>query len=81
LVHVSAEDLVDPDLTAAVRYAQRRRLGAFRTSGERADSRNRDMAAMARAGFSYDLAKRVINSEDPENMLCEAEQKARFIAE
>ncbi len=81
LAHVSAEDIVDPDLTAAVRYMQRRHLGAFRESGERADSRDQDMAAMARAGFSYDLVKRVIDSEDPENMLYEAEQKARFITE
>jgi len=81
LARVSAKELVDPDLVAAVRYVQRRRLGAFRGPDERADNRSRDIAAMARAGFSYDLAKCVIDSEDPENILCEAEEKARLIAE
>ena len=49
---------------AAVALARRRRLGPFRTSEQRADHRLRDLAAMARAGFAYDLAKKVIDSED-----------------
>jgi len=81
LEQVAAEALADPDLEAAVRYVRRRRLGAFRRPEERADRRERDLAALARAGFSYDLAKRVIDSDDPETMLYEAEQQARFAAD
>jgi regulatory protein len=46
-----------------VALARRRRLGPFRTAA-RAQHRLRDLAAMARAGFAYDLAKKVIDSEE-----------------
>jgi regulatory protein len=48
---------------AAVALARRRRLGPFRQK-ERKEHRIRDLAAMARAGFSYDLARRVIDAEE-----------------
>ncbi len=47
---------------AAVALARRRRLGPFRTPQERKDRRVRDLAAMARAGFAYDLARKVIDA-------------------
>lgn len=59
-----ASDDRDDDL-AAWRYAQRRRLGPFRTSA-RAAKRDRDLAALSRAGFSFSLASRVIDSEADE---------------
>jgi regulatory protein len=49
---------------AAVALARRRRLGPFRPSAERAGHRARDMAALARAGFAYDLARKVIDMEE-----------------
>ncbi|CAN5907661.1 regulatory protein RecX [soil metagenome] len=51
---------------AAVALARRRRLGPFRPAAERKDRRDRDMAAMARAGFDYALAKKVIDAATPD---------------
>src|SRR3546814_7265925 len=41
----------EPELAAAIAYARRRRLGPFRTPDARADRRDKDLAALARAGF------------------------------
>ena len=59
----------DPDLEAAVRYARRRRLGAYRRPEERPDRRDRDLAALARQGFDRELARAVIDSDDPEALV------------
>lgn len=53
------------ELRAAIAYARRRRLGPYRTRG-RDDSRDRDLANLARAGFSYDLSRRVVEASSPE---------------
>lgn len=62
----------DPERIAAVAYARRRRLGPFRDPGSRAAARERDLAAMGRAGFALDVARRVIDAEDPEALLAES---------
>lgn len=54
------------DLRAAVVLARKRKLGPYRTRGERKEKRERDMAVLGRAGFSFDIARRVIDAEDPE---------------
>lgn len=54
----------EPDLTAALTFARRRRLGPYRPPAARADHRARDLAALGRQGFAYDLARRVIDAED-----------------
>ena len=54
----------DVELQAAIALARRRRLGVYRLAAARADYRDRDLAALARAGFSYDIARRVIEAED-----------------
>jgi regulatory protein len=46
---------------AALAYARRRRLGPFRLR-DRAERRERDIAAMVRAGFSLSLARSIIDS-------------------
>ena len=48
---------------AARAFAKRRRLGPFRPAARRAEQRNRDLAALGRAGFSYEIARRVIDAE------------------
>jgi regulatory protein len=55
----------EADLAAARRFAERRRLGPWRAR-ERAAHRLKDLAALGRAGFSYDVARRTIdgNAED-----------------
>ncbi len=56
---------IDPDLAAAAAYARRRRLGPFRRSPEeRAERRQKDLAALARRGFGYGVATRVIDVDD-----------------
>lgn len=52
------------EFAAARNYARRRRFGPWRNSDERAARRDRDMAAMARAGFSFQMAARVIDATD-----------------
>jgi regulatory protein len=48
------------DLASARRFAQRRRLGPWRTSPD-PDRRERDLAALGRAGFSYEVSRSVID--------------------
>src|SRR5262249_39629947 len=57
----------DPDLEAATAYARRRRLGRFRADPEnRVANRQRDLAAMARAGFAPSLARRALAGPEEE---------------
>src|SRR5262249_40068318 len=58
-------DGIDPELAAALSLARRRRIGPFRDSG-RADHRLRDLGVLARAGFGADIARRVIDADDPD---------------
>ena len=55
------------DIAAAARYA-RRRLGPFRAAPEREEHHERDLAALARAGFGCDVARRFIGVESPEEV-------------
>ena len=54
----------DLDLAAAMALAKRRRLGPFRPAEARAAHREKDMAALGRAGFAYDVARRVVDAEE-----------------
>lgn len=58
----------DPDTAAAIRLARRRRLGPFRAAEDREERRERDLAALARAGFGYDTARRIIDAESEEDL-------------
>ncbi|MDB5406411.1 MAG: regulator [Rhodospirillales bacterium] len=58
------EDGGDTDLIAAVAFARRRRLGPYR-AGDAAPARPKDMAALARAGFDQNTARRVLDCRDP----------------
>ena len=58
------EDGEDPELTAAVTLAKRRRLGPFAAQKPSDETREKHLAALARAGFSYDVARRVIDGKD-----------------
>lgn len=53
------------ELLAAVCYARRRRLGPFRLDPDvRAERRERDLAVLGRAGFPYEIARRIVEAED-----------------
>jgi regulatory protein len=62
----AAEDPAAIEAEAARAYAKRRRLGPFRPPETRAAHRERDLAALARAGFPYALARRTLEAEDEE---------------
>lgn len=60
----------DRDLAAALTYARKRRLGPFRLEN-REERRARDLATLGRQGFDYQTAQRVIDCEDPAQLLAE----------
>lgn len=62
-----ADESANPDLSAAIAFARRRRLGPWRLK-DRAESRDRDLAALGRAGFSYDLARKIVSAETIEEL-------------
>ncbi len=51
------------DLVAALNYVRRNRLGPYRPNDERKALRKKDLAKLARAGFSYRDATKVIDIE------------------
>jgi len=63
------------DLPAALAYARRRRIGPWRHDPEtRAAMRQKDLGALARRGFSQDLAVRILKADtiaDAEAMMDE----------
>nr|WP_319387551.1 RecX family transcriptional regulator [uncultured Roseibium sp.] len=58
------DDSTGTEEEAAGAYARRRRLGPFRNAADRAARREKDLAAMCRAGFSFDIAVRVIDATE-----------------
>lgn len=59
------EDKRAMDRTAAVALAQRRRLGVFNPDPVKREARRtKDMAALARRGFGYDICQAVVDAED-----------------
>jgi regulatory protein len=57
------------ELEAAQAFARRRRLGPHRKADVRAAHRQKDLAALARAGFDYDTASRVVGNSSFEDEL------------
>lgn len=56
-----AESSAEPDFDAAVAFARRKRLGPYGAAGADQERRRKELAAFARAGFSYQLARRVLD--------------------
>ncbi|MCO4746848.1 MAG: RecX family transcriptional regulator [Proteobacteria bacterium] len=54
------------ELLAACRYVRRRRLGPYRLPEKAETERQRDLARLARAGFSYGTAKQALGFERDE---------------
>lgn len=71
IIDVALEDLTaetgeesgSTDLAAAIAYARRRHLGPYRPVETRALHRSRDLAALGRAGFPWDIACVVVDGE------------------
>lgn len=59
-------DQENGELASAARYARRRRIGPFRLPEKREENRDRDMGALARQGFGFGIAAKVVDAESPE---------------
>lgn len=71
------ELVANADLSGACNYARRRRIGPWRLR-DRTDYRDRDLAALARQGFSYGIARKIIDAEDTEMLETEAAEEKEF---
>ncbi len=60
------EDKIEPDFVSALKLCKRRRIGAIRPSSNRELFYKKDMGILARAGFSFEMSKRVLNLEADE---------------
>lgn len=66
------EEVIEGDTTseaqAAEALARRRRIGVYRSGGEaeRAEKRERDIAVLVRAGFSFSVARDAVDGRAPE---------------
>lgn len=52
------------ELEAALKFAQKKRIGRFRATDKQVEYKQKDMAALARAGFSYDVVCEVCQTEE-----------------
>jgi len=64
----SLDEAGENDFKAAVIFARRKRLGPFADPARRAAARMKHLAAMARAGFSGELARRIVDAADPDDL-------------
>lgn len=62
------EQLTEPELLAAIRYARRRRLGPWARTPPDQDGRRRALASLGRQGFGYGVAARVIDAPDSDTL-------------
>ncbi len=62
------EDGGNAELQAAVNYARRRRLGPFAAQPPAGEQREKQLASLARAGFSYDIARRVVEADSTDDI-------------
>ncbi|MCB1680618.1 MAG: RecX family transcriptional regulator [Alphaproteobacteria bacterium] len=59
--------LAETDLQSALRFARRKKIGPFRRGPKEPSILQKELGVFARAGFSYDLSKTVVemDSDDP----------------
>tara|TARA_B100000965_G_scaffold398354_1_gene416347 strand:+ start:508 stop:1068 length:561 start_codon:yes stop_codon:yes gene_type:complete len=55
------DDKIEPDFTSALKLCKRRRIGALRPGTNRELFYKKDMGILARAGFSFELSKRILD--------------------
>lgn len=59
------EDQEYDEFEAALKLAKKKHIGPFRTDEEaRFENRQKDMGMLVRAGFSYDVVRRVVGYEE-----------------
>ncbi len=57
---------IEPDFVSALKLCKRRRVGPMRPAANRELFYKKDMGILARAGFSYDMSKRILELEQGE---------------
>jgi regulatory protein len=62
LMTARRQDEPNAELDAAHAFARKRRLGPHRDPEKRAEYRQKDLAALARQGFSFDTAKKALGT-------------------
>ena len=67
------DELPEPELSAALAFARRKRLGPYRPEPERAARRERDLAALDRRGFDLEVARKIIDAADLADLEAEIE--------
>ncbi|TAN63379.1 MAG: regulatory protein RecX [Magnetospirillum sp.] len=70
-----AEAGPDPDRAAAIALARRRRLGPYRAADKRAACRIKDLAALGRAGFGWEICRAVIDAASVETLTASEEDE------
>ncbi|MEQ8733629.1 MAG: RecX family transcriptional regulator [Rhodospirillaceae bacterium] len=65
---IASESIVDPDMEAARAYALRRRFGPYRTTTPSSEQKQKELAALGRAGFRYDVARKIVDATDEDKM-------------
>ncbi len=63
----------DANIVSAIKYVKRRRFGPFRIRERKENAKQKEFAAMARAGYSYSESAKVLKAslEELENILYE----------
>lgn len=56
------------DLQAAARYVRKRKFGPYKPEDSRSERYQKEMASLARNGFSYDIARKILALESPEDV-------------
>lgn len=64
LIRELTDGLSDSDLDAARRFVQKKKIGCFRPLEKQKECFKKDLAAMARAGFSFDVAKQALGTDE-----------------
>ena len=57
---------IEPDFVSALKLCKRRRIGAIRPVANRELFYKKDMGILARAGFSFEMSKRVLSLDSEE---------------
>lgn len=67
LMATRKQDEPGAELEAARAYVRKRRLGLYRSAEKREEYRHKDLASLARQGFSFDIAKQALASSGGED--------------
>ena len=60
------KDQIEPDFVSALKLCKKRRIGAIRPSANREIFTKKDMGILARAGFSFEISKKILELEKNE---------------